>query len=102
MTGRRIYSLETVRRAALGLDYVSRRQLFAMLADGILDNPPIYQGRPAAREDVAECLIADIRAILAARSPTGNAGALCADHPHAERAQRVYGAERGPHRRRFP
>jgi hypothetical protein len=33
------------------------------------------------------------------RSATGNA-AMCADDPHAERAQRVHGAERGPHRRR--
>lgn len=101
MSARRA-SLDAVQRAALALPYISRRQLFGALARAIIATPPICGGRPASREDIAENLIADIRAILGARSLTGNAAAMCAADPHAEPAQRVYGVERGPHRRRLP
>lgn len=108
MTGRiynrpRRVSLDAVRRAALALDYVSRRQLFSELARAIIELPPILDRRPASREDVAALLFADIAAILHERSYTGNAGAMCAADPDAAREPRPVAAEprqHGPHRRR--
>lgn len=97
MTGRRIYSLGAVQRGALALNYVSRRRLFYALARALVQQPPLFGGRPASREDVAALLHADIDAILHEhQSLTGNAAALCAAEPDAERVRRVYGAERAP------
>lgn len=93
---RRIYSLEAVRRAALSLSYVSKRQLLAELARAVLECPPIFNGRPAHREDIAENIVADIRSLAQPELSARSFAAQCTDSPLAERQPDAGAPERAP------
>lgn len=101
-------SLSLVLRTLPHLDYIARRQLFCFVARSIIEanDAPRNDDRPGrprpSPDDIAVCLVSDVRAILGqSYSPSSSTAALCAESAGAERdgSDRLAGNPHGPRRR---